>query len=50
MTSGTDRRGTDGHIQGLHALLADRIIPTAERGAAAPGIGAAPEAATPPTL
>lgn len=33
MTSDAVQRSVDGHIQALHALLADRLIPAAERGA-----------------
>lgn len=34
MTSDADSRGVDGHVQALHALVAERLIPAAERGAA----------------
>lgn len=32
MTSDSDARSTDGHLQALHALMADGFIPAAERG------------------
>lgn len=35
MTSDAGQRSVDGHIQALHALVADRLIPAAERGAPA---------------
>lgn len=34
-TSDADQRSVDGHIQALHALVADRLIPAAEHGASA---------------
>ena len=34
MTSDADARGVDGHVQALHALVGDVLIPAAERGAA----------------
>lgn len=35
MTSDDDARGVDGHVQALHAILIDRLVPAAERGAEA---------------
>lgn len=35
MTSDDDVRGVDGHVQALHRIVADRLIPAAERGASA---------------
>ena len=33
MTSDAASRGVDGHVQALHAILSDRLVPAAERGA-----------------